>query len=70
MPIGMLQRFTLPGEMELQPLASAPIVRAVRHQRGGRELATVADVPPRRPLIGGLPHQAGVLIIAIRSREE
>ena len=29
------------------------------------------DVPPRRPaLIGGLPHQNGVLIIAIRSREE
>jgi len=33
------------------------------------EIATVMDVPPRRPaLIGGLPHGPGVLIIAIRSR--
>jgi hypothetical protein len=28
----------------------------------------VMDVPPRRPaLIGGLPHESGVLIIAIRA---
>jgi RNA polymerase sigma-70 factor, ECF subfamily len=73
MPIGMLQRFTLPGgrEMELQPLGiRPPIVRIlvrIKHGSVG-ELATVADVPPRRPyLIGGLPHESGVLIIAIRA---
>jgi RNA polymerase sigma-70 factor (ECF subfamily) len=76
MPVGMLQRFALPGgrEMEIQPLGvRRPIVRVlVRIKRGPvGELATVMDVPPRRPaLIGGLPHQTGVLIIAIRSREE
>jgi RNA polymerase sigma-70 factor (ECF subfamily) len=76
MPVGMLQRFALPGgrEMEIQPLGiRRPIVRLlVRIKRGPvGELATVMDVPPRRPaLIGGLPHQGGVLIIAIRSREE
>ena len=76
MPIGMVQRFALPGgrEMEIQPLGiRRPIVRVlVRIKRGPvGELATVMDVPPRRPaLIGGLPHQNGVLIIAIRSREE
>jgi len=76
MPVGMLQRFALPGgrEMEIQPLAVRhPIVRLlVRVKRGAvGEIATVMDVPPRRPaLIGGLPHQSGVLIIAIRSREE
>jgi RNA polymerase sigma-70 factor (ECF subfamily) len=76
MPVGMLQRFALPGgrEMEIQPLAVRhPIVRVlVRIKRGAvGEIATVMDVPPRRPaLIGGLPHQSGVLIIAIRSREE
>jgi len=76
MPVGMLQRFALPGgrEMEIQPLAVRhPIVRIlVRVKRGlVGEIATVMDVPPRRPaLIGGLPHQSGVLIIAIRSREE
>jgi RNA polymerase sigma-70 factor, ECF subfamily len=73
MPIGMLQRFTLPGgrEMELQPLGiRPPIVRIlvrIKHGSVG-ELATVVDVPPRRPyLIGGLPHESGVLIIAIRA---
>jgi RNA polymerase sigma-70 factor (ECF subfamily) len=76
MPVGMLQRFALPGgrELEIQPLAvRGPIVRVlVRIKRGAiGEIATVMDVPPRRPaLIGGLPHQSGVLIIAIRSREE
>jgi hypothetical protein len=76
MPIGMVQRFALPGgrEMEIQPLGiRRPIVRVlVRIKRGPvGELTTIMDVPPRRPaLIGGLPHQAGVLIIAIRSREE
>jgi hypothetical protein len=73
MPVGMLQRFAIPGgrEMELQPLAvRPPIVRVlVRIKRGPvGELATVMDVPPRRPaLIGGLPHESGVLIIAIRA---
>ena len=76
MPVGMLQRFALPGgrEMEIQPLAvRRTIVRIlVRVKRGAvGEIATVMDVPPRRPaLIGGLPHQSGMLIIAIRSREE
>jgi RNA polymerase sigma-70 factor (ECF subfamily) len=76
MPIGVLQRFALPGgrEMEIQPLAvRGPIVRVLIRVRRGPvgELATVMDVPPRRPaLIGGLPHDSGVLIIAIRSREE
>jgi RNA polymerase sigma-70 factor (ECF subfamily) len=73
MPIGMLQRFALPGgrEMELQPLGiRPPVVRVlVRIKRGAvGEIATVMDVPPRRPaLIGGLPHESGVLIIAIRA---
>jgi RNA polymerase sigma-70 factor (ECF subfamily) len=76
MPVGMLQRFALPGgrEMEIQPLAVRhPIVRILLRVKRGAvgEIATVMDVPPRRPaLIGGLPHQNGVLIIAIRSREE
>jgi RNA polymerase sigma-70 factor (ECF subfamily) len=73
MPVGMLQRFSLPGgrEMELQPLGVRPsVVRIlVRVKRGAvGEIATVMDVPPRRPaLIGGLPHESGVLIIAIRA---
>lgn len=73
MPVGMLQRFALPGgrEMELQPLGiRPPVVRIlVRIKRGViGEIATVMDVPPRRPaLIGGLPHESGVLIIAIRA---
>jgi len=73
MPIGMLQRFALPGgrEMELQPLGvRPPVVRVlVRIKRGAvGEIATVMDVPARRPaLIGGLPHESGVLIIAIRA---
>jgi RNA polymerase sigma-70 factor, ECF subfamily len=76
MPVGMVQRFALPGgrELEIQPLGiRRPIVRVlVRVKRGSvGELTTVMDVPPRRPaLIGGLAHQNGVLIIAIRSREE
>jgi hypothetical protein len=76
MPLGMAQRFALPGgrALEIQPLAIRdPVVRlAVRIMRGSlAEIATVMDVPPRRPaLIGGPPHGAGVLIIAIRSRIE
>ncbi len=76
MPLGMLQRFALPGgrELQIQPLTiRPPVVRiAVRILRGPiAEIATVMDVPPRRPaLIGGPPHGAGVLIIAIRSRAE
>jgi hypothetical protein len=57
--------------MELQPLGiRPPVVRIlVRVTRGSvAEIASVMDVPPRRPaLIGGLPHQSGVLIIAIRA---
>ena len=76
MPVGMAQRFALPGgrELVIQPLAiRPPVVRvAVKILRGPlAEIATVMDVPPRRPaLIGGLPHGPGVLIIAIRSRVE
>ncbi|HEV8310273.1 MAG TPA: sigma-70 family RNA polymerase sigma factor [Methylomirabilota bacterium] len=76
MPVGMLQRFALPGgrELQIQPLAiRPPVVRvAVKIQRGPvTEIATIMDVPPRRPaLIGGPPHGSGVLIIAIRSRVE
>jgi RNA polymerase sigma-70 factor (ECF subfamily) len=74
MPLGLLQRFALPGgrELQIQPLAlRPPAVRiAVKVLRGPMtEIATVMDVPPRRPaLIGGPPHGSGVLIIAIRSR--
>ena len=57
--------------MELQPLGIRPpgVRVLVRVKRGAvGELATVMDVPPRRPaLIGGLPHETGVLIIAIRA---
>lgn len=76
MPLGLMQRFALPGgrELQIQPLAvRPPVVRiAVRILRGPvAEIATVMDVPPRRPaLIGGPPHASGVLIIAIRSRVE
>jgi hypothetical protein len=76
MPIGASQRFALPGgrELNIQPLSlRPPIVRmAVKILRGPvTEIATVMDVPPRRPaLIGGPPHGPGVLIIAIRSRAE
>ena len=65
MPVGMTQRFSLPGgrELELQPLGiRPPIVRIlVRVKRGAvAEIASVMDVPPRRPaLIGGLPHSPG-----------
>jgi RNA polymerase sigma-70 factor, ECF subfamily len=74
MPLGLLQRFALPGgrELQIQPLTiRPPAVRiAVKILRGPMtEIATVMDVPPRRPaLIGGPPHGPGVLIIAIRSR--
>jgi RNA polymerase sigma-70 factor (ECF subfamily) len=74
MALGMLQRFALPGgrELQIQPLAiRVPVVRiAVRILRGPMtEIATVMDVPSRRPaLIGGPPHGTGVLIIAIRAR--
>jgi RNA polymerase sigma-70 factor (ECF subfamily) len=74
MPLGTVQRFALPGgrELQIQPLAiRVPVVRiAVRILRGPMiEIATVMDVPPRRPaLIGGPPHGPGVLIIAIRAR--
>jgi RNA polymerase sigma-70 factor (ECF subfamily) len=73
MPVGMLQRFALPGgrELELQPLGlRPPVVRILARVKRGLvgEIATVMDVPPRRPaLIGGLPHESGVLIIAIRA---
>ncbi len=76
MPLGATQRFALPGgrELEIQPLAlRPPIVRlAIRILRGPMaEIATVLDVPARRPaIIGGPPHGPGVLIIAIRSRAE
>jgi RNA polymerase sigma-70 factor (ECF subfamily) len=74
MPVGVLQRFALPGgrELELQPLGvRSSVVRVLARVKRGAigELATVMDVPPRRPaLIGGLPHETGVLIIAIRAR--
>jgi RNA polymerase sigma-70 factor (ECF subfamily) len=74
MPLGVLQRFALPGgrELQIQPLTiRPPVVRiAVKILRGPMaEIATVMDVPPRRPaIIGGPPHGSGVLIIAIRSR--
>jgi len=76
MPLGMAQRFALPGgrELEILPLAiRPPVVRmAVKILLGSlAEIATILDVPPRRPaLIGGPPHGPGVLIIAIRSRIE
>lgn len=76
MPLGLSQRFALPGgrELEILPLAiRPPMVRlAVKILRGHlAEIATVMDVPPRRPaLIGGPPHGGGVLIISIRSRAE
>ena len=76
MPLGLTQRFALPGgrELQIRPLTiRPPVVRiAVTILRGPMaEIATVMDVPPRRPaLIGGPPHGAGVLIIAIRSRAE
>lgn len=76
MPFGMTQRFALPGgrELEIRPLAHrVQIVRMlVKVNRGPvSEIATVMDVPPRRPaLIGGPPHGEGVLIIAIRARVE
>ena len=76
MPIGAMQRFALPGgrELQIQPLTvRPPIVRmAVKIYRGPvAEIATIMDVPARRPaLIGGPPHGSGVLIIAIRSRPE
>jgi RNA polymerase sigma-70 factor, ECF subfamily len=76
MRLGTIQRFALPGgrELQIQPLTvRPPVVRiAVKILRGPMtEIATVMDVPPRRPaLIGGPPHASGVLIIAIRSRVE
>jgi RNA polymerase sigma-70 factor (ECF subfamily) len=76
MPIGVRQRFALPGgrELSIQPLGvRPPIVRmAIQIWRGPiAEIATVMDVPARRPaLIGGPPHGPGVLIIAIRSRPD
>jgi RNA polymerase sigma factor (sigma-70 family) len=76
MPVGTAQRFALPGgrELVIHPLAiRPPVVRvALKVLRGPMaEIATVMDVPPRRPAyIGGPPHGAGVLIIAIRSRAE
>lgn len=76
MPLGLAQRFALPGgrELELQPIGiHPPFVRILVKIRRGpvTEITTVMDVPPRRPaLIGGPPHGAGVLIIGIRARLE
>ena len=66
---------TLPvDELDIRPLGiRPPVVRiAIKILRGPMtEIATVMDVPARRPaLIGGPPHGPGVLIIAIRSRIE
>jgi len=76
MPVGLAQRFALPGgrQLDIHPLGiRPPVVRiAIKILRGPiTEIATVMDVPARRPaLIGGPPHGRGVLIIAIRSRIE
>lgn len=75
-PAGAAQRFFLPGgrELEVQPVAvRGPLVRlSIKIYRGGvPELTTLLDVPPGRPaLVGGPPHGAGVLIIAITARPE
>jgi RNA polymerase sigma-70 factor (ECF subfamily) len=76
MPLGLAQRFALPGgrELEIQPVAvRPPAVRILIRVRRGpvMDITATMDVPPRRPaLIGGPPHGPGVLIIAIRSRIE
>jgi RNA polymerase sigma-70 factor (ECF subfamily) len=76
MPVGLRHRFALPGgrELAIQPIGvRPPVVRmAIQISRGPiPEIATIMDVPARRPaLIGGPPHGSGVLIIAIRSRPE
>jgi RNA polymerase sigma-70 factor, ECF subfamily len=74
MPLRVSQRFALPGgrELEIEPLdvRGNMVWLSVKVKRAGvAEIATVLSIPPRGPaLIGGPPHGAGVLIIALRSR--
>ena len=73
-PLGITQRFALPGgrELELRPAAvKGSVVRMDIKilNRGTAEVSIVADVPSNRPaLVGGPPYVGGVLIIAITAQ--
>lgn len=75
-PLGAAERFALPGgrELELRPAAvKGSVVRMDIKvlNRGASEVSVVADVPPNRPaLVGGLPYEGGVLIIAITAEPQ
>ena len=75
-PLGLAQRFNLPGgrELELRPaVVRGPVVRMdIRIlNRGMPEVSIIADVPPNRPaLVGGPPYGGGVLIISITARPQ
>ena len=73
-PLGLAQRFALPGgrELELRPAAvKGSVVRMDIKilNRGASEVSIIADVPANRPaLVGGPPYEGGVLIIAITAK--
>jgi len=75
-PLGLAQRFALPGgrELELRPAAvTGAVVRMDIKilNRGAPEVSIVADVPPNRPaLVGGPPYGGGVLIISITAQPQ
>jgi RNA polymerase sigma-70 factor (ECF subfamily) len=75
-PLGLAQRFALPGGRELELRPAAVTGAGVRMDikilnRGAPEVSIVADVPPNRPaLVGGPPYGGGVLIISITAQPQ
>ncbi len=73
-PVGLAQRFALPGgrELELRPLGvkgSFVQMDIKILNRGAPEVSVVSQVSPARPtMVGGLPYQDGVLMIAITAQ--
>jgi hypothetical protein len=70
-PLGLAQRFGLPGgrELEVRPIAvRGPAVQMdIKILKGGvLEIRMVPELWPNRPtMVGGLPYNEGILIIAI-----
>jgi RNA polymerase sigma-70 factor (ECF subfamily) len=75
-PLGLAQRFGLPGgrELEMRPLAvQGPAVQMdVKILKGGvPEIRVIPTLWPNRPtMVGGPPYSDGVLIIAITARPQ
>jgi RNA polymerase sigma-70 factor (ECF subfamily) len=74
-PVGSAQRFTLPGERELEIFPTAlrgrvPSMSFRIFRRGAHELAVSADMRPGKPFsIAGPPHGGGILHLVIACGE-